>query len=174
MWQRVGLVPSTEHEDTQHLHRSAVVVSRASSTLGARYGRAALGTLAQAAGHVRLAQVGAVVIWGGDDKAVAQEMKRARAATMIVVLKAKPKKASAVVAMAQRLAGRNHRVEIYVIGTKAKVIAVDVGPGQAVQAVTDLRRPPQGQVAPSTPRKPVAPWVHRAPSAPSSSERGNG
>lgn len=167
--QRVGMVPHTDHEHAQHLYRAAVIVSRDASDLEerGRYGRAVLGTLAQAAGHARLVDVGGVVIWGKDDKAVGAMMMRQQAAVAIVVLRSKPRKDSMVMHSAQRLAAQGVRVEVYTIPAKAKKVqAIDVGIGREVAEVKDLRRPPQQQDAPSIPRRAVEARTHSAPSVP--------
>ena len=127
---RIGFVPTTDHEDAQHLHRAAVMISRAGSDLEDRgkYGRATLGTLTQDAGYARLANVGGVVIWGKDDKEVGAMMMRQQAAVAIVVLRSKPRKDSVVMHSAQRLAAQGARVEVYTIPAKGRrVRAVDVG-----------------------------------------------
>lgn len=163
---RVGLVPHTDHKDAQHLFRSSLVVSRKASELE-RYGRAALGTLEQAAGVHRLVEVGACVVWGHNDAAIARVMGRYPHALMLVVLKAKPKKDSKVADMITRLEHGGHRViHVVTIGAKAGVIAMDFRPGRSMLPAPDIKRPPQQQSAPSTPRAPVEPRRHTAPSTP--------
>jgi hypothetical protein len=165
---RVGLVPSTAHEDTVRLHRAALVVSRAEETL-ARYGRAALGSLADAAGAHRLAQVGAVVVWGSQDAAVARALVRNPSALVVLVLKSKPRKDSETLAAIDRLTGNGCTVQVHTIGARAKdVVALDVLPGREVIEVDDLSVPASARThsAPYLERPAVKPVEHSAPSVP--------
>ena len=165
---RVGLVPSTGHKDTTRLHRAALVISRSATTLP-RYGRAALGSLADPAGVHRLAQVGAGGVWGMDS-AVASTLLRHTAALVLVVLKAKPRKDSAVAAAVERLLAAGHTVQVHTIGVKGGVIALDIAPGRTVHPVDDLTLAPSARThsAPYLERPPVPPraLTGRAPSLP--------
>ena len=162
---RVGLVPSTEHEDAQHLHRATVIVSRAPVD-SERYGRAKLGSLAQDAGMARVIDVGGCVFWGKNHDQVARLMVRFPHAIVMVVLPNRPKKGGALAKAMNSLAASDIDVHVMIITAKAKtVVAWDLGSGRRCIKAPDIRRPAQQQSAPSTPRKPVPPRVHSAPRA---------
>jgi hypothetical protein len=150
---RIGLVPNTSHEDAPRLHRAALVVSREASQLP-RYGRARLGTLTDAAGAHRLSQVGAVVIWGCQDAAIAGTLQRHPAALVVLITKSKTRKDSAVGGVLDELRAAGVTVETYTIAAKADVVALDIAPGRAVLPVADLTEPPSARTH-SAPQRPA-------------------
>lgn len=165
---RIGLVPTTGHKDAPHLHRAMLIISREAVGAATRYGRAALGSLCDDADVYRLGQVGALVVWGSEDAAVARALLRHRAALVILVQRAKPRKDSAVAAAVDRLVSGGMVVQLHTITARGSVVALDVAPGRVVLPVTDLRQPVSARThsAPHAPRPAVTRPAPAAPSTP--------
>jgi len=149
---RVGILPDIDDSDAPHLHRAAVIVTRSAHDMP-RYGYAVAGHLAQEAMVARLPDVAACVVWGCNEDKVASVLKRNAHATMIVVLLKRPTKNGLLMGAMETVADKGSCVEVVVVGTKTKAQAWDVGVDHYCKRVTDLRRPPQQQQAPTIPMR---------------------
>jgi hypothetical protein len=167
---RVGLLPALTDDNAEHLHRAALIVTRAAHG-ETYYGRAVAGHLEEQARAHRLPEVGALVVWGSDETAVGRLAMSNPHAMMVLILPRKPKKEGKLSDAMGRLAKAGSDVHVLTISAKAKATAWDVGAGRTVDEAADLRRPPQQQHAPNVNLRrkgEVAPTVapHHAPSIP--------
>jgi hypothetical protein len=147
---RVGVVPTMDDDEVEHLHRAALVVARDAHDLP-RWARAAVGHLQQEVGVHRLAEVGACVVWGSEQDAVASVAMRNVCATVVLVVARKPAKGSALDAAMERMVKAGSDVHVVTVGKRAKARAYDLGPDRVFREVEDLSRPPQQQHAPALP-----------------------
>ena len=160
---RVGVVPTMTDPAAADYHRASLVLSRESYDSN-RYGRAPAGDLTQNANVHRLPSVAGCVVWGKDDAAVAQLVRRNRCALMLVVV---PKKPSAdLQAALDDAASKGSDVHVVPFTASKKATGYDLGSGGAFSEVADPTRPPQQQHVPSIPRAAVPARVHSAPAVP--------
>jgi hypothetical protein len=170
---RVGMVPTIDDPAASHLYRSALIIAREPHEL-AQFARAQAGHLGEPARAMRIVEVGAVVVWGNDDAALAKLLLRNPAAVVLLVTPRKPAKDSAVAASMARLTANGCDVHVAPFGKRSKAKALDLGPDRLVAEVDDLNRPPQQQHAPArpvsadkAPEAPApAPTMPRAPAPP--------
>lgn len=147
---RVGVVPTMDDDQVEHLHRAALVVARDAHDLP-RWARAAVGHLDQPVGVHRLAEVGACVVWGSELDTLAKVALRNACATVLVVVARKPGKGSELEAALERIVAAGNDVHVVTVGKRAKARAYDLGPDRVFREVEDLSRPPQQQTAPAMP-----------------------
>jgi len=165
---RVGFLVDIEDDSAPHLHKSAVIVARKPHDMP-RYGRAVAGHLGQKAGYARIPDVAACVVWGCSDADVAKQIIKGSHATMLIALPKRPKSDSKIMEAIRRVAVGGSNVEVIIISAKTKAFAWDVGIDKYCKKAADIRRPPQGQVAPSIPEKYRKKPVEHTVQAPSTS-----
>lgn len=149
---RVGLVPTMDDPDAGHFGRSSLILSRSETDL-TRYAFAAAGHMQVPVGFHRIPEIGAMVVWGSDQKQMAQAVLRFPCALMMVVHIGKVKKdgdLDTALGRVERAGSDVHRVHFT---TRMKVTGYDLGANRVFRVTEDITRPPQTQHTPSIPRK---------------------
>jgi len=162
---RIGFLSSIDDNRIGAMHYARAIFTR-SEKPPQKYGRAHVYALADDAGGIFLSECGVLLVYGKDDKKIAQAMLSRKVLRVVTVTAAKPKKDSQVAIIAEKLTSRGIIVDHVVIKKTGGCQARDYSPGGAHEILDSVYESLRKSSAPSSPKKHIEPEQHTAPSAP--------